>query len=206
MQWQNEGAGVHLRWALGDPDLHLRHAQGDGAAWRGSYLPEYLYRLTKGEDDEARSSKFQSLEPNRRERQRRKRAYSGLSRSKRQVKEVHKCWRPGWWQEHNAALGDGEEGILEMIGLKAREDQPIERVDLWEYKDNSRWHKIRTRGCIPDRLSVTRAGSGCVMLGKDLILFRGCDVGLNTRHGSHNQAIFKSVRAHPVGAHHYATK
>jgi len=75
----------------------------------------------------------------------------------------------------------GEDAITELMtemmggmfpaSMAQNNRQTLERVELWEYRQFE-WHEIMTRGCIPDRLVVTRVGAGCAILDNKLVVFR----------------------------------
>ena len=65
--------------------------------------------------------------------------------------------------------------FMEAIMPASERSKPLERVEVWEYSQTE-WRKIPTRGSSPDRLVITRTGSGCATIGTNVVVFGGMDI------------------------------
>lgn len=55
--------------------------------------------------------------------------------------------------------------------------QDAQCLQLWEYDEVSGWHEIKTRGCIPDKYTITGIGSQCVSIDNKVVVFGSLRLG-----------------------------
>ena len=97
---------------------------------------------------------------------------------------------------YDCASSTSDQGITEMLESMSvhdptskKSEKLLERVELWEFDNsNNSWNQIKTRGCIPDRLVVTRPGRACAIIHNRLVLFGGMDFGARSNNEIHSSA------------------